>query len=64
MTASKINYGISNILARKLGCKCAKALNKTILKSHEGNKCAGIDCIKGFMKRNLLLSLRNLEPTC
>lgn len=59
--ASKLNYGLSKVEARKLAFNFATANNKRIPQSWSQKQIAGEDWIKGFFRRNKNLSIRKPE---
>lgn len=62
LKSSKMNYGLTYKQARKLAYEYALALGKCPTKWTQ-NKQAGIEWLKGFMKRNKDLSIRKPENT-
>lgn len=61
--ASKLHYGLSTTMTRKLAYQFAVANHRRMPKSWSDNETAGTDWLCGFMSRNLQLSLRSPEAT-
>lgn len=63
MKSSKLQYGLTYKAAREMAYSYAKYLGRSFPESWERDKTAGLDWIKGFMKRHSTLSLRKPENT-
>jgi hypothetical protein len=63
LKSSKMCYGLTYSQIRKMAYDYAKLLNCQYPESWEHKKTAGIDWLKGFMKRHEELSLRKPENT-
>lgn len=64
LKCSKIHYGLTYSQIRVLAYEYAKKLDKRICQARwDTHKQAGIEWLKGFMKRNSTLSLRKPENT-
>jgi hypothetical protein len=63
LKSSKMCYGLTYSQIRKMAYDYAKLLNCQCPESWEHKKTAGIDWLKGFMKRHEELSLRKPENT-
>lgn len=61
--SSKLQYGLTYFQFRKFAYEYASRLNKTIPQSWLAQKIAGIEWMKGFMRRHHNLSLRKPENT-
>jgi len=61
--ASKLHYGLSTKMTRKLAYQFATANSRRVPKSWTENESAGADWLRGFMTRQSHLSLRSPEAT-
>lgn len=63
LKSSRINYGLTYEITRKLAYEYAKLLKTKMPDSWERDKKAGVEWMKGFMERHPTLSLRKPENT-
>lgn len=63
LKCSQMNYGLTYKQIRLFAYDYAKKLNKPICSKWDEKKEAGIEWLKGFMKRNPILTLRKPENT-
>ena len=59
---SKMAYGLSTVILRKVAYDMAKENNISVPPSWEEKKCAGKEWMRGFLYRNQNLSIRKPEP--